>query len=627
MANIADIITIVYLTILLFILFALPFILPVRKFLNREGFTLNILTALGLWMFFATVIIIPLAYIGAYNLGTFLGIYIAFIVVLHIWFYRTELQAKQNLIQNTFRFSSSIVENLKTKFQQYPFTILIIIIAIIVGAYLRLYFPLQNNALFKPDSYGHLYLIQVLNSGELFGNMDLFNDYPRGFHAVISALSLVSGIDAFTIMRFMGGTFGIISIVSIYTLISTVHNRTSGALAAMIYSIALFDVTALYRIHVHSTPEILAFVLAPLLILFAFLAITESKANLQSSKKLIILTVIFSLMLLATHPLSFLLSFYLILLLIGMSLPIRSIVDRRIPLLLGLIMLAFIIPPMYAEYINFIDWGASPAEILTLKRSIIPNYQLNIVFLLTFAFLIYSYFKRNFNLIYLCSIVLLTGFIYSSGFLITPIHPVGRSLPFFAMTLSWLLAVALVTFLEQYLSAWLKHKTEVKSENKNLKQYPRAIQFAVFCVALYILSFIPAAEINNEYDEYNKNIQPTLDIIDDYPPESTIIYSARTFMLNFDKTLIEPDGKHVELKYLIRNNVTEFEPEQQYSFVFIENTNTTLKIMREGLQVIENESDLMYRANEWIEDYQRAYDNIELFYESEELNVYLIKKS
>ncbi|UCH89861.1 MAG: hypothetical protein JSV49_04250 [Thermoplasmata archaeon] len=657
MGLIADLLTIGYIFILLFILFTAPFILPARKLLGRQGLTFNIFTAMCSGMFFTVIIIIGLAYVEQYTIWRFLAIYIALIIIVHMLLYRTELSELRRsnrlgklpaILWSNFKINlGGFIKSLKTKTNKFPIPVFILIISLVTGFYLRLSLSLTHNGIFKPDAFGHLYLIKVLNSGRLFGDMTMFNDYPRGFHTIASFLNQVSALDTFTLMKFLGGIFGVLSIIAVYTLISIIHNKYSGALAALIYSLSIFDYTNLYRVQSHTTPEIMGFIISPIIILFAYLALTESRTDLTRSKRYLLMTVCFSILVIIIHPLSFLLIMYLILIMAVLASCWYTRFDMRIILMMVIIILAFIIPPMWAESIGLINWGASVSEILSVKRILLPSYQHYMVLALAFICSVYGCMERKFSLVFISFCVILLGAVFHTGIFITPIHPVGRSLPFFAMSASWLVAVASVEFISK-LEVALKPFTK-RSRNKLDKSEVRGVKgktsdkrggnrftgngfsvslkakrLSVLCFAIYLLTLFPIADLDYEYYEYDANIQPALKIIEEYPLDETIIYSARTFMVNFERTIIEPEGKHRELKSLLRIPAESFIPERPYTFIFVENSTLTLQLMHEGWDAISSNRDIMYWSHKWIRTYMDFHENIMLYYESPTLEIYLI---
>jgi hypothetical protein len=660
-----DLLTIGWILVTTFLIFVAPFIAFSWKLLKREGLTLLLLTSFGLGIFFSAAAVILLAYFGYYTLWNFIGVYIALIILLYLWQYHSQLKkvpgyslllVQPGKLKDALNLTvTNSIAKISDKFKSYPVAILIVIVAIVMGFYLRLNFALQNAALFKPDSYGHLYLVKVLTGGQIFGTMLTFADYPRGFHAVVSLLNLFSGVDSFTLMRFIGGLFGVISIAAVYTLISSIHNRYSGALAALIYSISLFNITALYRIQSHATPEVLGFVMAPLVILFAYFTLIESKSEPAKSKRYLLVTVIFGALVLLIHPLTFLMVLNIILMMAVIAFVWRTKFDIRITASMVFLMVIFIIPPIIAEYSNLINWGASPQEILAVKRMMVPNAFNFLILTLAGSILVYGFFERKFNLIFVSSTCILFGIIYHTGMFMTPIHPVERTLPYFTMSITWLVAVAFVDVMgkldtvwysiphqikilvkigqnrldqaKTIQNQWLKRMGQLKARGayaQHHRNYTRATQGAIFCIALYLITFIPVQDQNYDLFEYNKNIQPTLKIVEDFPMNSTVVYSATTFMVNFDKALIEPEGQHTELKKLIDEPPANFTPKRPYTFIFVENSSSTFKLLREGWPSLNTTEHLMYKAELWIEEYQNEYNNSLLYYESPELKVYLI---
>ena len=117
----------------------------------------------------------------------------------------------------------------------YPFVILFILI-MILGIYTRLSYSFTHVSLPSIDPYGHLYVTKHLSLGVLYKSIGFYDDYPRGFHAIVSIIHYYSGLDAYTTVRFLGGALGLISIGSIYCLVSSIKDKIAGAFAAFIYT-------------------------------------------------------------------------------------------------------------------------------------------------------------------------------------------------------------------------------------------------------------------------------------------------------------------------------------------------------------------------------------------------------
>jgi hypothetical protein len=617
---------------------------------------------MGMGLFFTIIYVIILVVVGHYNILNFLSLYIGTIIILHLWFYSDEIFEggfRKNL--GTF-FSNGpaiinkngrgILNKAVIKLNKYPVPVLLLAVSLTVGFYLRLNFSLLNIALYKPDSYGHLYLVKTLTSGQIFGIQSTFNYYPRGFHAIISVISSVSHIDNFTIMRFIGGIFGVISIGAVYVLISKLHNRYSGSIAALLYSIALFDASRIFRVESHATPEVMGFLVAPLVILFAYLTLESSKPNIRRSGSYIVMAVMFNILLFFIHPLTSLIILCIIFPMYLLSFLWREKFDTRVSVAMMMILMLFIIPMMIAEHVQFINWGATLPEIISIKKLATPSaFNFMIIALAAMTF-VYGYIERKFHLAFISIACLTLSVIYHTGIFMTTVRTVERTYPYYAIMVTWLVAVAGIHFIGKLEKLWYSISLQIKImsmivQNKmeqarhfqnqwytriskkagqvgKAKNYTMPTQIAIFIAALFILTYTPAVDYNYDLFEYNKNIQPTLKIEENFPMNSTVIYSATTFMVNFDKALIEPEGQHTELKKLIDEPPANFTPKRPYTFIFVENSSSTFKLLREGWPSLNTTEHLMYKAELWIEEYQNEYNNSLLYYESPELKVYLI---
>jgi hypothetical protein len=198
----------------------------------------------------------------------------------------------------------------------------------------------------------------------------------------------------------------------------------------------------------------------------------------------------------------------------------------------------------------------------------------------------------------------------------TTIRTVERTLPYLAMTITWLFPVTAVEAFGRLEKNWKFPKL----------QHTRFTTLATLCLVVFLLTLIPVKDLDYEFYEYNDNVQPTMEIMDEYPMEETAVYSAMTYMVNFNRALIEPDGNHFELTELISESPWNFTPDHKYTFIYIENTNYTFKILREGWSEFNTTENVMTETQRWIDAYTQSHDNIELFYESDQLRIYLITR-
>lgn len=93
-----------------------------------------------------------------------------------------------------------------------PFKGFLPIAALAYSAYLRFHHSFAHTSLGVSDSYEHMAWVKYLGANELYRD----GIYPHGQHAVLSAMEKLTLIDPFYIFRFMGPVFGLILVLSVY---------------------------------------------------------------------------------------------------------------------------------------------------------------------------------------------------------------------------------------------------------------------------------------------------------------------------------------------------------------------------------------------------------------------------
>lgn len=125
-----------------------------------------------------------------------------------------------------------------------------------------------------PDEEVHLYWIQSLIRGKIFPS----GVYPHGFHNILSAISVLFGINAATVINY----FSIVSMIFIMTMLyfglrKILKSKYAALLGFMAYSLLnVFDIEAIYRFQFSIPQEYGMIMLMPMAI-FLFKYLSDKK--------------------------------------------------------------------------------------------------------------------------------------------------------------------------------------------------------------------------------------------------------------------------------------------------------------------------------------------------------------
>jgi len=133
------------------------------------------------------------------------------------------------LLKNYKNLASSIIYIFKN-----PFAGILPLCAFSFAVALRFEYSFKNAAYAENDPYLHLIWSKYLGYNDLF----MSGIYPRGFHAVISAMNKVFLIDPYWICRFIGAVTGAMLVLSVYYVAVRVTKSHGAALiTAVIYGL------------------------------------------------------------------------------------------------------------------------------------------------------------------------------------------------------------------------------------------------------------------------------------------------------------------------------------------------------------------------------------------------------
>ncbi|WBW98606.1 hypothetical protein [Oceanirhabdus sp. W0125-5] len=153
----------------------------------------------------------------------------------------------------------------------------IILLAIIGYNIYYFYYNSINFVSFgAPDEEVHLYWIQSLIGGKIFPD----GVYPHGFHNIVSAITVVFGFKAVTVMN----SFGVVSMVLIMTMLyfglrKILEAKYAALFGIMVYStVNIYDIESIYRFQFSIPQEYGMIMLMPMAI-FLFRYLEDKKIS------------------------------------------------------------------------------------------------------------------------------------------------------------------------------------------------------------------------------------------------------------------------------------------------------------------------------------------------------------
>lgn len=622
----SDIVSLVIIGFATVLLFILPFFLICLRIFVGQSIVFKILASWCIGLFTSMVVVIVLASLGINSLYSFLTFFFFVVVIIHLFSFRqlTIRQIKTRILQvlskpKLIEYLTRMLKGLKGNL-----SIMLLLLALTIGFYLRTSFSLSHIALPQIDPYGHLYVAKVLSNGFLYQNIGYYDDYPRGFHATISIIHFYTQMDCYTIMRFIGGIFGVISIASIYCLISSLRDRLTGALAAFIYSGVqiTWEIGILTTRQILPTPEILAYAIMPVMLLFAYETLKASTKTINWSYFILFLASSVSLLLI--HPYTFMIAIYLLLLLVIVYFLYHRTMGMRSIFTFITTIVILIIPALLAEYFHLVEWGATFNDILTFKMAFEPSTTTMIILVQSVLFISYATIKKKPELVFIGAASLLLAFIITTGILTPSRYPVSRAIPFFGITSIWLIAVSIVEVLGEFERLLEKFKDKFRARQRFSHHIltPKHLSLAV--IVIYLATLIPTTPPSIAPFAYEDNIKVTLEISKEFPSGLVVIYSEKVFLVNPDQAIIEPDGEHFELHELLAILPSDFTPSKKYTFIIIENESFYLRIPLQNRIPFNSTIDIMKKGKKWVEEYEALHDEIHIYYRSADITVYLI---
>jgi hypothetical protein len=113
-------------------------------------------------------------------------------------------------------------------------SILLVLSTVLYSAYLRLYDAFIHAAPAMSDAYVTLAWMKYIDSRILFHD----GIYPQGFHIYLATLSKFAAIDPLYVLRYTGPLNGVLTALGLYFVLSHItRSRLAGAVAASVYGI------------------------------------------------------------------------------------------------------------------------------------------------------------------------------------------------------------------------------------------------------------------------------------------------------------------------------------------------------------------------------------------------------
>ena len=271
------ILTIFGIVISFVVLFILPFILVTSKIFHDKDRLFQIYISMIIGLFSSVALVYVLAVFNVFNKINFLISYGAIILFSNLYFLR---QTRPPKIGSKFRLTSGFV---------------LLLFAFAIGSYMRLYDPLRHVSLGSGDFYWHLRFLKNTAAGQVF------TSYPRGYHIILTLIYFVSNIDSYSIARFAGAFFGIISIGAVYCLMNHVFGKKAAIFTTLFYSgFSLFNYLTIEQIGLFAHG--FGFILVPFVIYFALELVNNFReGSIRKRNILVFIFVVFLLSLITPY--------------------------------------------------------------------------------------------------------------------------------------------------------------------------------------------------------------------------------------------------------------------------------------------------------------------------------------
>ncbi len=283
-------------------LFVLPFILVAFKIFRQQDKLYQIYVSMIIGLFSSMAVAYLLAVFGLFDKINFLILYASVVMVANLYFRRSTRKRK---IGSKLKLTGGVV---------------LLLFALAIGTYMRLYDSLQHISLGSADFYWHLQFLKNAAAGQFFAS------YPRGYHIILTLIYFVSNIDFFAMARFAGPFFGIVSIGAVYCSMKHMFGYKAAVFATLFYSgFAVFNYLTIEEMGFF--PQGFGFLLVPLIICFVLELVNDFKEGRFRRRN--ILVYVFTVFLLSlVAPYAMLQMSYILLLVLFVSLAFHAQIRR-----------------------------------------------------------------------------------------------------------------------------------------------------------------------------------------------------------------------------------------------------------------------------------------------------------
>jgi len=142
------------------------------------------------------------------------------------------LDGRGNLREHLARFARGRMQLLRDSLRRNRPAFLVLTITGVVAAIVRFYRPFATANLGFPDTYGHLYLMRLLDDGRQVDPQ--WGPYPLGMHFVLLAIERLTNVDTILLLNFFGAFAGVLIAIAVA---DTARRITKNDVAAIVAGI------------------------------------------------------------------------------------------------------------------------------------------------------------------------------------------------------------------------------------------------------------------------------------------------------------------------------------------------------------------------------------------------------
>lgn len=624
------------------ILYVLPFVPLAKRLQKGRETSLIFLQAMVLGLFFVTYLVYGLVLLKAYSQLSLLGGYLLLIAAANLVLFkwpRSPTPHAQNT-ESTLTGKTGEANIVPSRFLD-----VILLIVLMVAAVVRFYDPISFYAFKSGDGYQHLFLLKQLEyANEIFGIL-----YLRGYHTILSPLQFFANalvpsanelVAAYYTIRYVGPIVGILTVFAVYVLVSQMtSSRIIGLFSASILGFyTQWEVgIAIERQAMTLTQEYASLLMLPAFT-FAYLYLRDGKSShllgFAFASSLVFFAHPYSSIILLVMLAALLLAFFLE----------RAPRRRVLPLILAcglatLPVVSYLVLSTLAG--NPLGTGQSAYSTRSLTMAFqAPNPFTVAVVISSFALIVAPTFQASkkprlpWTALGVAGAFLL-GIYYSGALGLQIFRNLGKAYPFVAlvgtMVVGGLFGLAMVTVVNvKRITLGLPRRAfSLKVPNARLLM---ALPLAAI---LLIAAAFPPMPIygNGTYGRvsYDEEVRVLLSIVDNYAPGQVTVFSATSGAvfyraslsgraLSVAHALLYPEFNWQPLSSLLSSNPETFRADSPFAFIIVEKIPHPLRTS-DPLFVEQQKLAL-----EWCTRYLSVRSNMTVYFENENLIVYLVTR-